>query len=163
MAYERSGKDLFIVDNSVSGWTGLRYLEEWCGIAKAFDIATGFFEIGALIALDGKWQRLDKIRILMGSEMTHRTRKLLLESVKADVTKILDSSLERQKTPQLVCAGLSSLQIAFSGARSLPLAIDVVAALTDAATGSQSHRELVRNQGVGGVFFGVHRAAKSEC
>ena len=24
-----SGKDLFIVDNSVSGWTGLRYLEEW--------------------------------------------------------------------------------------------------------------------------------------
>lgn len=65
MAYERSGKDLFIVDNSVSGWTGLRYLEEWCGIAKSFDIATGFFEIGALIALDGKWQGLDKIRILM--------------------------------------------------------------------------------------------------
>jgi len=100
MAYERSGKDLFIVDNSVSGWTGLRYLEEWCGIAKSFDIATGFFEIGALIALDGKWQGLDKIRILMGSEMTHRTRKLLLDAVKADVTKILDSSLERQKTPQ---------------------------------------------------------------
>jgi hypothetical protein len=24
-----TGKDLFIVDNSVSGWTGLRYLEEW--------------------------------------------------------------------------------------------------------------------------------------
>lgn len=100
MAYERSGKDLFIVDNSVSGWTGLRYLEEWCGIAKSFDIATGFFEIGALIALDGKWQGLDKIRILMGSEMTHRTRKLLLEAVKADVVKILDLSLERQKTPQ---------------------------------------------------------------
>jgi superfamily II DNA or RNA helicase len=100
MAYERSGKDLFIVDNSVSGWTGLRYLEEWCGIAKSFDIATGFFEIGALIALDGKWQGLDKIRILMGSEMTHRTRKLLLDAVKADVTRILDSSLERQKTPQ---------------------------------------------------------------
>lgn len=31
------GRDLFIVDNSVSGWTGLRYLEEWSGIAKAFD------------------------------------------------------------------------------------------------------------------------------
>ena len=27
-------------------------------------IATGFFEVGALVALDGKWQRLDKIRIL---------------------------------------------------------------------------------------------------
>ena len=40
------GRDLFIVDNSVSGWTGLRYLKEWAGIAKAFDIATGHFEIG---------------------------------------------------------------------------------------------------------------------
>jgi hypothetical protein len=38
---ESKGRDLFIVDNSVSGWTGLRYLEEWTGIAKAFDIATG--------------------------------------------------------------------------------------------------------------------------
>ena len=41
------GRDLFIVDNSVSGWTGLRDLEEWCSIAKSFDIATGCFEIGA--------------------------------------------------------------------------------------------------------------------
>ena len=32
----------------------------------------GYFEIGALLALDGKWQKLDKIRILMGAEVTHR-------------------------------------------------------------------------------------------
>lgn len=57
------GRDLFIVDNSVSGWTGLRYLEEWSGIAKAFDIATGYFEIGALLALDGKWQPLDTCHV----------------------------------------------------------------------------------------------------
>ena len=42
MTAESKGRDLFIVDNSVSGWTGLRYLEEWSGIAKAFDIATGY-------------------------------------------------------------------------------------------------------------------------
>ena len=70
MTTEAKGRDLFIVDNSVSGWTGLRYLEEWCGIAKSFDIATGYFEIGALLALDGKWQPLEKIRILLGAEMT---------------------------------------------------------------------------------------------
>ncbi|MCH7938339.1 MAG: hypothetical protein IID13_01170 [Candidatus Marinimicrobia bacterium] len=23
------GRDLFIIDNSISGWTGRRYLEEW--------------------------------------------------------------------------------------------------------------------------------------
>lgn len=57
--------DLFIVDNSISGWTGLRYLAEWTEISKTFDIATGFFVIGALLELDGKWQKLDHIRILM--------------------------------------------------------------------------------------------------
>jgi hypothetical protein len=51
MNMDSKGKDLFIVDNSVEGWTGLRYLEEWASIAKAFDIATGYFEISALLAL----------------------------------------------------------------------------------------------------------------
>ena len=64
MSPDSKGRDLFIVDNSISGWTGLRYLDEWTEIAKAFDIATGYFEIGSLLALDGKWQKLEKIRIL---------------------------------------------------------------------------------------------------
>ena len=92
-----SGRDLFIVDNSVSGWTGLRYLEEWAGIAKGFDIATGHFEIGALLALDHHWQNLDKIRILMGAEVTHRTRKALLDAVQKHVVDVLDGSIEANK------------------------------------------------------------------
>jgi hypothetical protein len=48
------GRDLFLVDNSIAGWTGLRYLEEWTTIAEPSDIATGYFEIGALLALEGK-------------------------------------------------------------------------------------------------------------
>lgn len=78
MTAEAKGRDLFIVDNRTSGWTALRYLEEWCGIAKSFDIATGYFEIGALLALDGKWQPLEKIRILLGAEMTNRTLESIL-------------------------------------------------------------------------------------
>ncbi len=97
MTVESKGRDLFIVDNSVSGWTGLRYLEEWTGIAKAFDIATGYFEIGALLALDGKWQGLEKIRILMGAEMTSRTRKALLDAVRERAVQILDGSIEANK------------------------------------------------------------------
>jgi len=54
MSVETGGHKLFIVHNSVSGWTGLRYLEEWSGIAKAFEIATCYFEIGSLFALNGK-------------------------------------------------------------------------------------------------------------
>lgn len=113
-----TGHGLFIVDNSVTGWTGLRYLEEWTGIARAFDIATGFFEIGALLALDGKWQSLEKIRVLMGAETTHRTRKTLLDSVRTQVAEALDQSIEssKQDNPFLhgvpaVLKGLQSGQI----------------------------------------------------
>jgi len=49
MPPESKGRDFFIVDNSVSGWTGLRYLEEWSGIAKAFDFATGYKEAATVL------------------------------------------------------------------------------------------------------------------
>src|SRR6266704_2038869 len=55
----KSGGELFIVDNSDESWKGLKYLQDWTEIATAFDIATGYFEIGALLALDGNWQKLD--------------------------------------------------------------------------------------------------------
>ncbi len=109
MTVESKGRDLFIVDNSVSGWTGLRYLEEWTGIAKAFDIATGYFEIGALLALDGKWQPLEKIRILMGAEMTQRTRKALLEAVKSQAIEQLDRSIETTKDANPFLTGVSAI------------------------------------------------------
>ncbi|MCB9453093.1 MAG: hypothetical protein H6672_16785 [Anaerolineaceae bacterium] len=63
---QKAGGDIFIVDNSDDYWKVIQYLQEWAQIAHAFDIATGYFEIGALLALDGMWQQLDKIRILMG-------------------------------------------------------------------------------------------------
>ena len=50
----RDGGELFIVDNSDSEWKGLKYLQDWTEIASAFDIASGFFEIGSLLALDGQ-------------------------------------------------------------------------------------------------------------
>jgi len=114
MKGDSKGRDLFIVDNGVSGWTALRYLEEWTGISKSFDIATGYFDIGALIDLDGKWQALGKIRILMGAETTHQTRKALLDAVRARATAQLDASIEsdKEKNPFLngVPAILEALQ-----------------------------------------------------
>ncbi len=72
---EKNGGELFIVDNSDDKWKGLKYLQDWTEIASGFDIASGYFEIGALLALDGKWQKLDSIRILMGDQATERTRQ----------------------------------------------------------------------------------------
>lgn len=109
MAGALKGGDLFIVDNSISGWTGLRYLQEWSGLAKSFDVATGFFEIGSLLDLDGKWQQLDKIRILMGDETTHRTKKALLEAVKARAEESLDNSLEADKEENPFLKGVPAI------------------------------------------------------
>lgn len=60
---------MFIVDNSDADWKVKRYLQEWVDLARSFDVATGFFEIGALLQLDGQWQKLEKLRVLMGNEV----------------------------------------------------------------------------------------------
>lgn len=105
----QDAKDLFIVDNSDAGWKGLRYLEEWCEISSQFDIATGFFEIGALLGMDGKWQMLDGIRILMGSETTRRTRQELLKALREEVRDKLDRSLEAEKGPNPFLKGVAAV------------------------------------------------------
>ena len=109
MSEGQKGRDLFIVDNSVSGWTALRYLEEWTEIAKGFDIATGYFDIGTILALDGKWQSLQNIRILMGADTTHRTRKAFLDAVVKKAVNELDRSLEATKDPNPFLRGVPAI------------------------------------------------------
>ena len=92
----KTGNDLFIVDNSDDDWKVLSYLAEWSEISSRFDIATGYFEIGSLLALDGKWQKLDQIRILMGDEVTRRTQRALIDGT-ARVKGQPDDSIEREK------------------------------------------------------------------
>jgi phosphatidylserine/phosphatidylglycerophosphate/cardiolipin synthase-like enzyme len=105
----RSGGELFIVDNSDESWKGLKYLQDWTEIASAFDIATGYFEIGALLALDGKWQKLDKIRILMGSEVSSRTRQAILDALKQEITTRLNDSIEAEKEKNDFLSGLAAI------------------------------------------------------
>src|SRR5881296_2910783 len=91
-----SGADLFIVDNSDKDWKVRQYLQEWADLSHSFDIATGYFEIGALLALDGQWQKLEKLRILMGDEVSMRTKKALLAGVET-AKLLLDASIEKEK------------------------------------------------------------------
>jgi superfamily II DNA or RNA helicase len=104
----RRGGDLFIVDNTDGDWKVCDYLREWSEISHTFDIATGNFEIGALLALDGYWQKLEKIRILMGNEVTRRTRKALLAGVDA-LKQTLDKSLEREKDSNDFLTGVTAI------------------------------------------------------
>ena len=77
----KPGSDLFIVDNSDADWKVRNYLTEWCGLAKTIDIATGYFEIGALLALRDAWRAVDHIRILMGDEVSRRTQQAFREAL----------------------------------------------------------------------------------
>src|SRR5205823_3451861 len=73
-------------------------------------------EIGALLALDGKWQQLDKIRILMGADTTHRTRKAILDAERERAVEVLDSSIEADKDANpFLNGGLAILQALQSG------------------------------------------------
>ena len=75
----KTGSELFIVDNSDQDWKVLRYLHDWCQISESIDVATGYFEIGGLLALNDEWQKVDGIRILMGDEVSQRTKAAFAE------------------------------------------------------------------------------------
>ena len=105
---EHTGSELFIVDNSDKDWKVEDYLKEWADIAYQYDIATGFFEIGSLLALDEKWQKLDKIRILMGDEVSKRTQRAFIDAI--DSAKgILDTSLEDEKEDNDFLTGVPAI------------------------------------------------------
>ncbi|MBI5683476.1 MAG: DEAD/DEAH box helicase family protein [Verrucomicrobia bacterium] len=93
----KSASELFIVDNSDADWKVRSYLSEWCELAKAIDIATGYFEIGSLLCLQEKWQVVDRIRILMGDEVTYRTKRAFEQGLRR-LNERLDLSLETEKT-----------------------------------------------------------------
>ena len=103
---------LFIVDNSNDEngpeWNGLEYLEQWCEISKRFDIATGYFDISALNALEGKWQQLEEIRILMGDEMTKRTSVALAKAIDK-IKNFLDDSIEKEKDANAFLKGVAAI------------------------------------------------------
>lgn len=102
------GGDLFIVDNSDQDWKVRRYLHDWAELAHTFDIATGYFEIGALLALEGQWQKLDKLRILMGDEVSSRTKKALVAGIES-IKQKLDASIEREKDKNDFLTGVPAI------------------------------------------------------
>ena len=104
----QTGSELFIVDNSEEDWKVVRYLHDWCQISKGIDIATGYFEIGSLVSLGAEWQRVDKIRILMGDEVSLRTKNAFEKGL-AKASQKLDQSIETEKTQNDFLTGVPAI------------------------------------------------------
>ncbi|MDP1650032.1 MAG: phospholipase D-like domain-containing protein [Rubrivivax sp.] len=103
-----TGSELFIVDNSDEDWKAVRYLRDWCQLSKSIDIATGYFEIGAFLALDSEWQKVDSIRLLMGDEVSRRTKKAFDEGL-ARLAGRLDKSIDAEKKKNDFLDGVAAI------------------------------------------------------
>lgn len=104
----KTGSELFIVDNSDEDWKVCRYLHDWCQISRAIDVATGYFEIGSLLAFQDEWQKVDRIRILMGDEVSLRTKNAFAAGLKK-ATHSLDASLEAEKQKNDFLVGVPAI------------------------------------------------------
>lgn len=98
-----------LVDN-LGDNTLLNALRQLLPFAQAFDVATGTFEIGSLLALDGLWQQLTKTRVMMGDETTRRTRTELLEALKEQSEASNEAEKERDDVQALT--GLEAIRAA---------------------------------------------------
>jgi hypothetical protein len=83
-----------IIDNRNEN-TALEALKRLLPESQSLDVASGFFEIGSLLSLDGLWQSLDQIRILMGDEMTRRTKVELVNALTAKANDSVEEAKER--------------------------------------------------------------------
>jgi hypothetical protein len=96
--------DFIIVDNSDENWKALTYVRQWCDVSRSIDIATGYFDVGALLALDGAWQKVEKLRILIGDETSHRTADLIRR-----VRQTIDQTAVEQRVHDPFLTGLDAI------------------------------------------------------
>ncbi|MFO7675134.1 MAG: helicase-related protein [bacterium] len=92
-----AGKLPTIIDNQ--GEVTLRdAVAQIAASTKELDIATGFFELGALLSLDGEWQRIGNVRILLGDPASRKTRRELVEAFRRGNEDAIEQCKERDDT-----------------------------------------------------------------
>jgi len=79
--------------------------------SRQWDVATGYFEIGALLDLDGLWQPLEGMRVLLGDEMTKRTREELIRALRVQSEESIEAAKEKDDS----LAGLGAVRQALVG------------------------------------------------
>ncbi len=77
---------------------------------RQWDVATGYFEIGALLALDGSWQGLESLRVVLGDEVTRRTRAELAQSLRVQSEDSIEAAKEKDDALTGLAAVRQSLQ-----------------------------------------------------
>jgi len=92
--------------------TLLATLQELLPQTNSWDIATGTFDIGSLLALGELWQPIKPVRILMGDETTRRTRKELLKATSQQTDDGIEIAKEEDDFPTMT--GLEAIRQALA-------------------------------------------------
>ena len=98
-----------ILDNRNNN-TVLNALQKLVPSLQKLDVATGVFEVGSLLQLEGLWQQVPKIRIMMGNETTKTTKKAIVEAL-LDKS---DESIENEKERDDALTGLPAVHDAIT-------------------------------------------------
>jgi len=98
-----------IIDNRGDN-TVVRALQRLLPNLQRMDVATGVFEVGSFLLLEGLWQDLERIRILMGHETTKTTKKVIVEAL----LKTSNDSIEREKERDDALTGLPAVRDAIA-------------------------------------------------
>jgi len=77
---------------------------------QRMDVATGVFEIGSFLLLEGFWRDLERIRILMGDETTKRTKREIVQAL----LQASNDSIEREKEREDALTGLAAVREAIA-------------------------------------------------
>jgi phosphatidylserine/phosphatidylglycerophosphate/cardiolipin synthase-like enzyme len=77
---------------------------------QRMDVATGVFEVGSFLLLEGVWQDLERIRILMGDETTRRTKREIVQAM----LQTSNDSIEREKERDDALTGLAAVRDAIA-------------------------------------------------
>lgn len=90
-----------IYDNSRSSKRVIDYLRAGLGETDSLSIATGYFEIGALFALDGLWQQIQSIRLLIGSDVSLETHEAFQRAFQS-ISQHFEASVEAAKATDIL-------------------------------------------------------------
>lgn len=90
--------------------TVLNALRRLLPALERMHIATGFFEVGSFLLLEGLWQKLETIRILMGDETTKRTKREIISAL----LQMSNESIEREKERDDALTGLAAVRQAIA-------------------------------------------------
>ncbi len=104
-----AGKLPTIIDNQ-GGITLRDAVAQIAQTTKNLDVATGFFELGSLLSLEGEWQKIGKIRILLGDAVGRTTRRELL----AGFSRGNEEAMEAQKASDDSLTGIAAVRAALA-------------------------------------------------